>query len=274
LGLPLFSLIMSLPFMLAVHPTLTCSGLVEMGQEEMLTLSVRSALPMPPARCRFHAEHTFTGAAYKMQPDVLLPTEHCGALLCHTPGYDVYDFLGLFRLRLHRLPPKRIIIRPRPVEWDRFDDLDRRLARAWRPKYGGGFSENHELRLYRPGDGLNQVHWKLSAKTGKLIIREPMIPHIGKVLLTLDLSGTPEELDRKLGRLLWMGRRLLARDLHWHLQALTGDGLMRYVIGNEADLLQALDKLLCSSPVTEGTAAAEVSGATWHCHIGGALHEE
>ena len=86
LGLPLFSLIMSLPFMLAVHPTLTCSGLVEMGQEEMLTLSVRSALPMPPARCRFHAEHTFTGAAYKMQPNVLLPKEHCGALLCHTPG--------------------------------------------------------------------------------------------------------------------------------------------------------------------------------------------
>ena len=274
LGLPLFSLIMSLPFMLAVRPSVTCSGLLEMGQVEALTVNVQSVLLLPPARCRFLGTQTFTGVQYKLRPNAPLPTDHCGALVCRTPGYDVYDFLGLFRLRLRRLPTKRIIIRPHPMEWDRFDDLDRRLARAWRPKYGGGFSENHELRLYRPGDSLNQVHWKLSAKTGKLIIREPMVPQIGKVLLTLDLSGTPDELDRKLGRLLWMGRRLLARDLRWHLQALTGEGLLRYTVGNETDLMTALDELLCSTPVTAGTAAAEVGAATWHCHIGGALHEE
>ena len=214
-------------------------------------------------------EHNFTGAEYRMQPNALLPTDHCGALVCHSPGYDVYDLLGLFRLRLRRLPPKRIIIRPQPVEWNRFDDLDRRLARSWRPKYGGGFSENHELRLYRPGDGLNQVHWKLSAKTGKLIIREPMIPNIGKVLLSLDLSGTPDQLDLKLGRLLWMGRWLLDKGLRWSLHALTGDGLMQYVIGSDTDLVNALDALLCSSTVTDGTASAEVGAATWHCHIGG-----
>ncbi len=273
LCLPLFSLAMSLPFMLAVQPVLTCTGLTEAGTEEILSVSVRSRLPLPPVRCVFQVKHSLTGAEYACKPNESLPTGHCGALTCHSPGYDVYDLLGLFRLRLRRLPSRRIIIRPRPVQWGHFEDLDRKLARAWRPKYGGGFAENHDLRLYRPGDGLNQVHWKLSAKTGKLIIREPMVPNIGKLLLTLDLSGTPEELDLKLGRFLWMGRHLLERGLRWELHALTGDGLLQFVVTDETQLLKALDTVLCSTPTPGGSLRDEATAATWHCHIGGDPHE-
>ncbi|MBR2633811.1 MAG: DUF58 domain-containing protein, partial [Lentisphaeria bacterium] len=43
-----------------------------------------------------------------------------------------------------------------------------------RPKPGGGYGENYEIRQYRPGDNLNQIHWKLSAKVGDLMLREPM----------------------------------------------------------------------------------------------------
>lgn len=272
--LPLFSLVMSLPLMLAVQPSLTCSGLVTMGQKEPLSLSVRTRLPLPPTRCEFRLTHSLTGQQYTLLPDQFLPTDHCGALDCRSQGYYVYDFLGLFRMNRHRMPPKQILIRPKAVQWDHFEDLDRRLARSWRPKYGGGFAENHELRLYRPGDGLNQVHWKLSAKTGKLIIREPMVPQVGKILLTLDIAGTPEELDRKLGRLLWMGQRLLERGLRWELHALTGEGLLTFYIHTDIDLTDALDRLLCATPATGGSLRYEQGVATWRCHIGGTPDED
>lgn len=270
--LPWFSLLVSLPFMLAVRPGITCSGLLTVGDEEYLTVDTQSRLPLPPVRCVFHVKHSLTGVRYRLKPNSPLPAEHCGMLECRCSRYYVYDLLGLFRLGL-RLPVKQILVRPKPIESDLSTTLERHVARAWKPKYGGGFAENHDLRLYRPGDGLNQLHWKLSAKTGKLIVREPMIPATGRLLLTLDLCGSPEEMDRKLGRLLWMGTHLLERGLHFDLHALTGEGTLSFSLSTEQELTAALDALLQGTPASDGTLRNEAVAAAWRCHIGGDRNE-
>ena len=71
---------------------------------------------------------------------------------------------------------------------------------------GGGFSEIHDLREYRPGDSLHEIHWKLSAKTDKLIVREAEEPDLGLVVLSFDFSGTRTQLDSTLRQLLWLQR--------------------------------------------------------------------
>jgi hypothetical protein len=96
---------------------------------------------------------------------------------------------------------------------DDLPSLARYAGRAWKPKPGGGFAENHEIRLYRPGDKMNQIHWKLSSKMNKLMVREAMEPVQDRVLVEMILRGTPEELDRKFGRLLWTGNYLLEQGL-------------------------------------------------------------
>lgn len=269
ISVPLFSLTVSLGPMLLVRPTMDCPTLVTVGDQEALTVRIQSPLPLPPCRCRFRVSHTMTGESSRMKAEDPLPTQHCGALLCHSSAFYVYDYMNMFRIPLRRIPDKRILIRPKAIAMKAPKELERFLSRSWQPKYGGGFSEQHELRLYRPGDGLNQVHWKLSAKTGKLIIREPMIPRHGLILLTMDLKGEPDLLDRKLGKLLWMGTYLLEMGLHYEIHVHTANGVRMLPVHSEGDLPTAIDTVLSCAPATEGTVLDSRVIASWQYHIGG-----
>lgn len=41
---------------------------------------------------------------------------------------------------------------------------------------GSDLTEPFRLREYAPGDSLRQIHWKLSSKLDRLVIREPGMP--------------------------------------------------------------------------------------------------
>lgn len=270
--LPVFSLVLSIFILLPIKKELRTPGVVHIGEEATLELLLSSFLPLPPTKCRYRVTHCITGEELILAPGDPLPTAHCGQLICSSKGLYLYDLLGLFRFR-QKLPTQTVLIRPKPIATEPPRDLERQLSHSWQPKYGGGFSEHHELRLYRPGDGLNQVHWKLSAKTGKLIIREAMVPKFGRILLTADLSGTPQQIDRKLGQLLWMGKHLLELGLFYELHALTGSGTLIHKVATETDLLSALDALLCCEPATTGTIRNQNNAASWQFHIGGDADE-
>ncbi len=268
-AVPWLSLLLSLVPMLLVQPTLDCPRRVTQGAEEALTITIHSRLPLPPCRCRFRAHHSLTGENHRLKPEDLLPLNHCGALNCYCTRFLILDYLGMFPLKRSRIPDVQILIHPRPISSEPPRELERFLSRSWKPKYGGGFAENHDMRLYRPGDSLNQVHWKLTAKTGKLIVREPLVPQPGRVLLTLDLSGTPAEMDRKLGKLLWMGCYILELGIPYEIHAHTGSGLQMLPIGCRADLDWAMDTLLTQTPATSGTVLDSAITASWRYHIGG-----
>jgi hypothetical protein len=152
-------------------------------------------------------------------------------------------------------------------------DVDSYLTQAWRPKAGGGFSENHELRLYRPGDSLQQIHWKLSAKTGNLILREPLEPLRNRLLLRLDLSGTAGQIDRKLGILLWLSRYLLSKQLPHYWQVMTEGGVQTFSCQDEYTLLTSLDRLLQCKPAISGSVLDTPANAAWWHYIGGEADE-
>ena len=97
----------------------------------------------------------------------------------------VCDYLGLFSFRVRKCREQTVLVRPKSQAVEDLVDPRGMEINAWVPKPGGGYAENHEHRLYRPGDNLNQLHWKLSAKVGDLILREPMEPVQGAVLLTV-----------------------------------------------------------------------------------------
>lgn len=272
LTLPLFSLLVSLPAMLTVRVGVRCAGILQMGEAETPALTVRCKLPAPPVRGRIRVKRTLSGESRLLKPGGQLPTGHCGQLLCSPERVSVYDYLGLFRLTVHRRQRAAAVVRPQSLAMTPPAQLDRWAARSWKPKPGGGFSENHELRLYRPGDSLNQVHWKLTAKTGKLMIREAMEPLQGLVLLCITVQGSDEELDRKFGRLHWMGNYLLQQELRYELRALTGQGQLAIPVSCEHDLICAIDRLL-SMPAAAESAEMNTEPAAWQLHIGGDADE-
>lgn len=274
LGLPLLSLAMSLPAMLSFRLRVEGPGRVRQGEPAELQMMGGSPLPVPPFRGKLRVTRCFTGETVTHSGGVRLSTAHCGAVEAAPVKAKVFDYLGLFRFPVRKLESLRLVIRPTPQKMAHIPDLDGYLSRSWRPKPGGGFAENHELRLYRPGDSLNQVHWKLTAKTGNLIIREPMVPERGLVLVTADIKGTPEELDRIFGRLAWLGFFLLEKGLAFEIHALTAGGIRCHAITDEGTLLDAIDTLLGEKAAAEGSILDRPLQASWHCHVGGDADEQ
>lgn len=271
-GTPLFSLAVSLPAMLSACVEADCAGAVTAGTQVLAQVTASCRLPVPLYRCRIRVQRTPTGESWVLKAGQALPTEHCGQLECIPEKCYVYDYLNLFRLKVRRRIPSAVVVEPLPVRMADPESLERQIAHGWKPKPGGGFAENHEMRLYRPGDGLNQVHWKLTAKTGKLIVREAMEPIRRRLVVALEIQGTPIQMDIKMGRLLWLGQYLLERQLHFEIHALTGNGVMYCPVSSQQELTEAMQKLLCAAPADEGQMQI-TAGAAWSCHIGGGTDE-
>ena len=271
LALPWFSLLASLPAIFSCRPRILCPDKVSQGNQVTLRWEGQSTIPLPRLTGILMAENRLTGQRYRLRSGQQLPTEHCGALAVRLHRPRCQDYLGLFRLPIRRMDEVAVLVRPLPQAPEKVPDLSRFQACIWQPKPGGGFSENHELRLYRPGDSLKQVHWKLSAKTGQLITREPMEPKQSQLLLTLSLRGDARTLDSKLGRLLWMSMYLNDCALPHRIQCFTGRGMESFWVATPQETLQAIDSLLsCPRPEEDGGSFA---AATWRYHIGGDGHE-
>lgn len=266
---PWLSLMLSLGSMLRLKLEPAAAHRITLGSAEILRLKVNTAGIQPPLRSKIRITKPLTGESWILRPGDPLPTGHCGGLLAELLRPRAYDYLGLFSIKIRKTDPNVFLVMPQIANMDIPPDLSRYLARSWKPKAGGGYAENHEIRIYRPGDSLNQVHWKLSAKVGDLMLREPMEPEREPMLLTMDISGTPEELDLKFGRLLGLGNWFSQQRIPFELRALTGSGIESRTIRDQWDLQKAVDDLLCVPAAAEGSICDREYTAAWRCHIGG-----
>lgn len=266
--IPIYSLVVSLPSMITAKLEPHAPGRVTVGTSVTVTCHCVSMGIAPQWSCRILVKHGITGKCKRLRPGAPLPTDRSGVLFCTLKRVRVYDYLGLFALPLSHPKKLRVVVEPKPLPIPNQEEADADSVFSWKPK-NGGFSENHELRLYVPGDSLRQIHWKLSAKTGKLIIREPMIPDTGKVLVTVVLKGNPEELERLLGRTLWLGQRLTEQQIPFELMSLTSAGVQRTAVHTPQALETAMDELLSYAPVQEGTLAPPTEMFTHQYQLGG-----
>ena len=95
-----------------------------------------------------------------------------------------------------------------------------------------------------------------------------MEPLRQKACLTLTLGGTPEQVDDRLGRLLWIGRELIRAGLEPVILAASGEGIARFQASDEKSLSQAVDAMLCL-PEPSDPVLPEPEGTGWHYAIGG-----
>lgn len=85
------------------------------------------------------------------------------------------DPWGIFEVRRSLGEEQAVLVYPRPVELPGFflrrpHGIESDLPAARRPLEGG--LDFHGVREYQPGDDLRRVHWKATAHTGRLFIRE------------------------------------------------------------------------------------------------------
>lgn len=272
LCLPLFSLLMSLVAIFTARLRADLPHSLPLGTGQDFPILCDSVFPAPPWRCKRVVQRPLTGEKWILSEGNSLPTDHCGGLICTAEKPRIYDYLGLFCFKLRPPRTHTLLVYPLPIPME-LPGLDKFRVRTYKPKWGGGFAENHELRQYVPGDSIRQIHWKLSAKTSSLILRQPMEPVHRRMLLQLDLCGAAAELDRKLGRLLWASQTLLDRELPFTLQAMTGQGMRTFQVAAEEDLARMMEALLCAPPADSDAPRASAPAADWRLYIGGGPDE-
>ena len=180
----------------------------------------------------------------------------------------IYEDLGLFCLQTPGGAVRNVCVLPPEVEIEDLPSLLQYSGKAWKPKPGGGYSEHHEIREYQPGDKLNQIHWKLTAKTGDLMVREAMEPPEKTIQLEMILRGKPEVLDRKLGRVQGISLQLLAGGTPHIIYCHTAAGVMTLEVSDRKTHEQAIRSILTGKP-TQGEADMTIRDALWQCRIGG-----
>lgn len=268
LWLPVLSLVLSLPALLTTKVTLHCPDQVRLCVPARISLGVESPLPPPPAKSKVVLENHLTAERYVGYPGEHVPTGNCGLVTVKCHRLRIYDYLGLWRFPLRKPRQCQVYVLPKPVA-DKLPPMQAQPAvNNWKIKRGGGFAENHDLRLYRPGDDLRSIHWKLSAKTGKLIYREALEPAQQAYLLQLTLCGTGAELSRKLGKLLWLSLQLLNQGKPHQIRCATGEGMLEFFVNDRKTQETAIFRLLESSTLP-GEQRPQNKEALWLCYIGG-----
>lgn len=172
----------------------------------------------------------------------------------------VRDYIGLFcrtvktasQISVNVLPdicafPVELSVKTRnfPVEGDDYE----------KDRSGDDPSEIFQIRKFRPGDRLQRIHWKTSARTDDLMTKEYSMPRGCKVLLLLDAGQKeedPERTDRFLETAASLSFSMLEAECP-HFAAWYDDSqgqILRQAIEQEQNIYEMLDRVM-TSPLHE-----------------------
>ena len=196
--IPLLLLVLSAAAVRRLHISLSVPSEVQKNISFALSLTVKCRIPVPVLHGELRIVNLLTGeqqrlsmAASTARRDALRldgSSACCGALRLSLSGW-ASDPFDLKRFPLPELPQAHVFVRPELylpeltlVEDGSADSGE--CYSAVRPGFDP--SEIFSVREYRPGDPIRQIHWKLSQKAGKTMLRELGQPISDQLLLAFD----------------------------------------------------------------------------------------
>lgn len=276
-ALPLVSLLLSLPVMLSARVAAKLPPETEQGEKALLALRLvaKPLFPLPEIqmqlnlRSRDHSkDQRFLSRIARTDGTVVLDTSHCGFVQPEFRRTRIYDALGLFWLKVRTPTCGKMPILPAAVPPIPLPDLERLSQQQLKPKAGGGFSEVHDHRSYRPGDPVKGIHWKLSLKTGELVIREPLEPISKRVVIVLSTPRGAEQRDRFLGNLRFLCNWMLEREITHTVLWMDGQKLCMQEISDPEDAHAVLVSACCAEEDTAALPQIPTLRADWLYRIG------
>lgn len=177
-----------------------------------LELSGAGRLPVPQVKATLVAKNLLTGeesrTVVRLSSDegslglpLDLSSEYCGCLQVSVEKARALDLFGIVGCQLETGETRFVTVFPQPIARDvrvlpsMGQNLDSVVYSPARK--GTDATEVFALREYVEGDSLRTVHWKLSAKTGTLTVKEPSLPIDDKVLLFWDHYAQPAVLPEE-----------------------------------------------------------------------------
>ena len=182
----------------------------------------------------------------------------CGQLQVRMAIVEVRDWFGLWRFPLSVSAERSVPVLPRLHEV-RIDLTETENWTASGQKNGGSRQKtgepDSEIREYVPGDPVRQIHWKLSAKTDRLLLRENELSGGTELLLMLEtaLAGhSPKDMEAAVEGLLSasyaLAQAAFRHDVCWYDH---GSGELKWVEVETAREYDRLQKAILQSSSNE-----------------------
>ncbi|MCL2628994.1 MAG: DUF58 domain-containing protein [Oscillospiraceae bacterium] len=242
---------LSLPGMLTKSIYMSVPPVLEVNDNAHLTLTTLSNKPFP-VRCivvklqisgdGFSVGRKYIcGAGRGSVKTVSIDTSHSGVTVFSLKRISVVSLLGLFSVPVKNLYSRQLSLVLPPAAKPA-NTMALQKGTHLRPKPGGGFSEEHDMREYRHGDPVRSIHWKISAKHDSLYIREPLeLPPHSRLVHIMPWKNS-NECDLILGNLRWVAEHLLKWNMPFYLRF--GDVPAIAEITHESDIVDFLFNVL------------------------------
>jgi len=198
----------------------------------------------------------FSGALKATAP-FTLQTSHCGVLEIRVEDFRILDPLGLFSRKLSCAAKGYVIVPPTGFDvnislTDTAQSLDSDEYST--SKAGMDVSETYAIREYQPGDPIRSIHWKLTEKLDKVMVREFGLPIGNAVLLVLDTAAgtkiSPAGLDATMELFFSASLALLGEGIHTAIGWQSAEsGFVRHELRTPEDAAVAIRECLLTSDV-------------------------
>ncbi len=142
----------------------------------------------------------------------VIDTTHCGVYEFTVAKVYIYDFLGIFRFLRKVDFSSKIMVKPIPVMPERMPDAAGFKAKYLR-KSSSSDSGIYDIKEYTEGDSVKNIHWKISAKKGKVFVKEPQEEYNAHSRLYLELNEDRALMDRWLGEVVFTSKYFLSKDI-------------------------------------------------------------
>ena len=152
---------------------------------------------------------------------------------------------------------------------DVLDAKNRKIFRSWmaaamsQERPGADLTETFQIREYVPGDSMRQIHWKLSGKFDRLIVRDPALPITRNVLVFWERtgqSGSVKRIDAQAETVVSACRSLSDSGVQFTLGWNDTDSnvcVLHEICGME-DLVGVIPRLLCAAGRKDGVGGASL----------------
>lgn len=183
-----------------------------------ITLSVENGnriLPVTKGIAQVRYENLFSGEKGKMKVrfsvdsgrkrDRRIPVvmQNCGNVAIKVEKVRIYDYLNIFAWTVGKnfetqnvlvLPPLKEMYLDRDGWYNETEEDSDRFSLY---KKGDDPSEIFNVREFADGDKIQTIHWKLSGKTGSLMVKEGSLPLTKVINIFVDLCVDGENAEQK-----------------------------------------------------------------------------
>lgn len=235
---------------LAVAP-----GAVAAGQPFHVQVDLGARAVFAGGRATLCCRNLFTGQVYKLRlrlppagPTVFeIQDSDCGTGVVEISlrRARVLDAAGIFALPLQAPPPALCLLQA-PAPALPLELPPEALDQSALPQFGAAhtgpaaFREYSDIREYRLGDRLRDVHWKLTAKMDKMLVREGGTSPFAAPQLCFDFYGAPPRAAQVLGQVAALSAALCGMERSHGLHWLDAEGVLQSRVLEERTALDAL----------------------------------